>query len=209
VSNFKTKQEVFWAGNFGDDYISRNEAQTYLAANLNLFGKILSKTNGVSSIMEFGPNIGMNLKAISMLLPGVDFAGVEINSKAFKILKSEFPNGEFVNQSITDFEATEVYDLCLVKGVLIHLNPELLDGTYEKMYRSSSKYVLISEYYNPSPVAVEYRGHTDRLFKRDFAGEFLKKYPDMRLVEYGFVYHLDPNFPQDDETWFLMEKMVG
>jgi spore coat polysaccharide biosynthesis protein SpsF len=26
------------------------------------------------------------------------------------------------------------------------------------------------------------------------------------LVDYGFAYHRDPNFPQDDITWFLLEK---
>ena len=56
-------------------------------------------------------------------------------------------------------------------------------------------------------MTIEYRGHKDRLFKRDFAGEFLKKYSDTKLIDYGFLYHLDSNFPQDDETWFLIEKI--
>jgi hypothetical protein len=34
----------------------------------------------------------------------------------------------------------------------------------------------------------------------------LNKYPDLQLVDYGFVYHGDANFPQDDVTWFLLEK---
>lgn len=56
------------------------------------------------------------------------------------------------------------------------------------------------------PVVVSYRGHEDRLFKRDFAGEMLDRYPDLELVDYGFVYHRDPNFPQDDPNWFLLRK---
>jgi len=51
-----------------------------------------------------------------------------------------------------------------------------------------------------------YRGHTDRLFKRDFAGEIMDRHPKMELVDYGFAYRRDPNFPQDDITWFLMEE---
>ena len=133
MSNFKTEQEAFWAGNFGSEYISRNKSQHYLAANLNFFGKILAKTNGIKSILEFGPNIGMNLKAIDLLLPEVDFAGVEINAHAFDILQTEFPKGSFVNQSIAEFEATKVYDLCMVKGVLIHLNPELLETSNQQV----------------------------------------------------------------------------
>ena len=63
------------------------------------------------------------------------------------------------------------------------------------------------EYYNPSPVAIMYRGHDDRLFKRDFCGELLDKYKDLELVDYGFCYRRDPVFQQDDMTWFLMRKV--
>ncbi len=40
----------------------------------------------------------------------------------------------------------------------------------------------------------------------NFVGEMLEKYPDLRLVDYGFTYHLHPAFPQYDITWFLMQK---
>ncbi len=63
------------------------------------------------------------------------------------------------------------------------------------------------EYYNPSPVAITYRGHDDRLFKRDFCGDLLDKYKDLYLVDYGFCYRRDPVFQQDDMTWFLMRKV--
>jgi spore coat polysaccharide biosynthesis protein SpsF len=70
----------------------------------------------------------------------------------------------------------------------------------------SSRYILVCEYYNPTPVSIDYRGHSDRLFKRDFAGEILDLYTDLTLRDYGFVYHRDTNFPLDDITWFLLEK---
>ena len=55
----------------------------------------------------------------------------------------------------------------------------MLDLVYQKLYDASSSYILIAEYYNPSPVTISYRGHQDRLFKRDFAGEFLNKLKDI------------------------------
>jgi pseudaminic acid biosynthesis-associated methylase len=97
-------------------------------------------------------------------------------------------------------------DLALIKGVLIHMNPDVLPTIYDKLVAATSRYLLVAEYYNPVPVAISYRGHPDRLFKRDFAGEILDLYPEMELVDYGFAYHRDPNFPQDDITWFLMQK---
>ena len=39
-----------------------------------------------------------------------------------------------------------------------------------------------------------------------FAGELLDAYPDLELVDYGFQYHRDHNFPADDSTWFLLKK---
>ena len=31
----------------------------------------------------------------------------------------------------------------------------------------------------------------------------MTKYPDLKLVDYGFVYYKDPLFPLDDISWFL------
>ena len=77
---------------------------------------------------------------------------------------------------------------------------------YDKLAAASGKYLLLAESFNPTPMAISYRGHTNRLFKRDFAGEILDCHPEMQLMDYGFAYRRDPNFPQDDITWFLMEK---
>lgn len=89
--------------------------------------------------------------------------------------------------------------------MLIHINPDELPRVYSKLVDTSKRFfICVAEYYNPTPVEVPYRGHARRLFKRDFAGEMLDRFP-LRLVDYGFAYHRDP-FPQDDLTWFLMEK---
>jgi spore coat polysaccharide biosynthesis protein SpsF len=98
------------------------------------------------------------------------------------------------------------YDFALIKGVLIHINPDYLGKVYDMLYSSTSCYICIAEYYNPKPVEVTYRGHEGKLFKRDFAGEMMDKFPDLKLLDYGFVYHRDYHFPQDDTTWFLLEK---
>lgn len=202
---FKTEQENFWATEFGDEYIGRNDDLQIVAGNLNLFSKILGRTKGIKSVIEFGSNIGCNLKAIKALIPDSDLTAIEINQKAVEILKKE-QNVKVFAQSILDFEPNSKWDLSFVKGVLIHINPDELQNVYEKLYNSSKKYILIAEYYNPAPVTVPYRGHSDRLFKRDFAGEIMDKYPDLELIDYGFSYHRDNNFPQDDITWFLLEK---
>jgi spore coat polysaccharide biosynthesis protein SpsF len=107
-----------------------------------------------------------------------------------------------------DFEVDYKRDIAFTKGVLIHINPNEVQIVYQKLYDVSKKYILVAEYYNPSPMEVLYRDHAGKLFKRDFAGEMLDKFPDLKLIDYGFVYHRDNYFTDDDITWFLMEKGI-
>ncbi|MDN3988248.1 pseudaminic acid biosynthesis-associated methylase [Zwartia vadi] len=204
--SFKTEQEAFWAGAFGTEYIQRNQGDALLASNLDFFAKALRATRHVRSCIEFGANIGMNLKALKLLHPTQEQHGIEINAEAARELSKVIPAAHVHQTSILDFEPTQTWNLVLIKGVLIHMNPDVLNQVYDKLVASTDRYLMVAEYYNPAPVAIPYRGHTDRLFKRDFAGEIMERYPHMALIDYGFAYRRDPNFPQDDITWFLMEK---
>jgi spore coat polysaccharide biosynthesis protein SpsF len=202
---FATEQEEFWAGTFGDEYSSRNAGPERIAANVSLFGRVLRRTTAVESIIEFGANIGLNLRALRLLLPRARLEAVEINAVAADILR-EWGQCEVCFQSILEFVPQREFDLVLIKGLLIHIDPEHLGQVYKRAYAASRKYICLVEYYSPVPVTVDYRGHADRLFKRDFAGEMLDEYPDLSLVDYGFCYHRDANFAQDDVTWFLLKK---
>ena len=205
-NKFKTEQENFWAGEFGDNYIKRNADKKILAGNINLFSNILKNVSKINSVVEYGPNIGLNLTALKTLLPAIKTTGVEINKNAVAELKKTPAIDEVYHDSLLSFKTRKKWDLTLVKGVLIHVNPEELPKAYELLYKTSNKYICVVEYYSPRPVVIEYRGHKDRLFKRDFAGEMLAKFKDLKLINYGFSYHLDNNFPQDDLNWFLLEK---
>lgn len=203
---YRTEQEDFWAGEFGNEYITRNQGDKLLASNLNFFSKAFNQVKKIENCIEFGANIGMNLKALNLLYPNLNVSGVEINKKAYEqLIKITGPKNAF-NTSIFDVNFNSKFDMTLIKGVLIHINPEMLEKVYDQLYHNSKRYILIAEYYNPKPVTIEYRGHKEKLFKRDFAGEFLDRFKDTYLVDYGFSYHRDNSFPQDDITWFLIEK---
>lgn len=205
---FKTEQENFWAGEFGDLYNQRNNFTDQLLTNrIHFFSKITGKMSPTASIIEFGANIGINLRAIKHLLPQAKLSAVEINQEAVKELK-RWKEGrvKIYPESILEFKPDKKRDLVLTRGVLIHINPEKLKQVYDIMYHTSNRYIYIAEYYNPNPISVDYRGQKDKLFKRDFCGEIMDRFNDLKLVDYGFAYHRDPKFPQDDITWFLLEK---
>lgn len=204
----ETEQEKFWAGEFGDEYCERdaNKGEFLKASNIASFSTIFSHTRGVKSIVEFGANTGMNLVAIRDVMPETELSVIELNARAVDKLKKNLDIKNVYHKSLLDFIPERKWDLVLIKGVLIHINPDFLDKVYKNLYDSSDKYILISEYYNPTPVMVKYRGHENRLFKRDFAGEMLDRYPDLELINYGFEYNRDNNYFYDDLNWFLLKK---
>jgi spore coat polysaccharide biosynthesis protein SpsF len=130
---------------------------------------------------------------------------VEINQSAVEELR-KLDDIDVYPTSLLEFQPSRQWDLVLIKGVLIHVNPNELDLVYGLLYASSRRYICIAEYYNPTPVGITYRGHQNRLFKRDFAGEMLDRYQDLAIVDYGFAYHRDRSWPQDDITWFLLQR---
>ena len=208
VLKYSTEQEEFWAGSFGNDYVERNLDQQLLSTKTGNFAKFLRKTSGISNCLEVGCNIGLNLIALSRLIPNLHLQGIEINEKAANEAR-KIKNTEVFCGSVFDYPIEESkFDLAFTMGVLIHINPDKLNYVYDLLYKSSKKYIMVAEYYNPTPTEVTYRGNKGKLFKRDFAGEFMDKFGGaVKLLDYGFVYHRDQIFPLDDVSWFMMEKL--
>ncbi|MDX5494045.1 MAG: methyltransferase domain-containing protein [Alphaproteobacteria bacterium] len=202
---YRTEQENFWSGEFGEAYIERNQGERLLAANTVKFGQVLRSAPGIRSAVELGCNIGLNLQALKRLNKDFDLCGYEINEvavgKARDLGIAEIHQGSIIEP----LSPGRQFDLAFTSGVLIHINPDELAKVYDNLNTLSSRYILVVEYYNPTPVTVNYRGHDNRLFKRDFAGEIIDRF-GLKLRDYGFLYHRDNYFPQDDLTWFLLEK---
>ena len=202
---YKTEQEEFWAGDFGNSYIDRNNSEQILYSKVAMWAKILKSANKVNSIRELGCNIGLNLVALKRLHPHLSLFGYEINEEAVR-QANEFNVAKITKGSILEKIEDEAVDLTFTAGVLIHINPDYLSNVYENLVYGSNRYVLVAEYYNPSPIQVNYRGHSDRLFKRDFAGDLIDNY-GLKLIDYGFIYKRDNWVSQvHDSNWFLLEK---
>jgi pseudaminic acid biosynthesis-associated methylase len=206
-----TPQERLWAGDFGKDYTARNADPILVASSVRRWARMLSAVPGqLSSAVELGANLGVNLRALRALCPTAELTGVEINPVAAQQLRewAELDGNCDVNEgSLLGFRPEQPAELSFTSVVLIHVNPDRLPEAYDALYASSNRWILVSEYHNPTPVEIKYRGETGALFKRDFGGELLERFPDLRLVDYGFFSRHDAAIPlADDYTWFLMEK---
>lgn len=202
-SKYKTDQEIFWASDFGNSYVQRSKDFENRAFTIGT--DLLKNKINIKSAIELGSNIGLNLDGLKSIYKNIDLFGVEINNKAYSILKKKH---KCQKKSILDFETKKKYDITLICGVLIHINPVYLNSIYKKLYKMSKKYIYLSEYFNPTPVTLKYRGHNEKLYKRDFAKELWNLYPNLKLVDYGFHWKQDPIIKNDcdDNNWFLFEK---
>jgi pseudaminic acid biosynthesis-associated methylase len=200
---FKTKQEKFWKDRFGDQYTLRNQISKNRIFSISK--DLISNKIIIKSALEIGCNIGSNLDALQATYSDSKLYGLEINKKAFDLVKKKYNcfYGSILNLSIR-----KKFNLVFTSGVLIHINPEYLEVVYKKIYDLSNKYIYVNEYFSPYPAMIEYRGYKDRLFKRDFAREIWKKYPNLKLVDYGFHWKEDPLLKDncDNSNWFLFEK---
>ncbi len=202
----------FWKGEFGDAYTDRSRGSDLITNNVAMFRKALAPIFYTTPmrVIEFGANIGLNIHALRRIdaFSMCQFTAVEPNAKAAEELRA-IAGVEVHETSMQDAGEPWGGGYCLsaTRGVLIHVPPEELYRAYGALYRASRRWILVAEYFNPSPVEVEYRGHAGRLWKRDFAGDMLDMFSDLRIANYGFQWRRDPWAPADDITWVLMEKM--
>ena len=198
------EQLAHWIGQEGDKYIERN-GEELLPAYTSMWERILHRTALANSVLEVGANVGINLKAIKNLRPDMECNAIEPNPVARATLLSEGVTA-FPYAAEDPWDMWGDYDLVFTRGVLIHINPTLLPLVYENMYRRTRRYMVVAEYFAPKREMIPYRGLLNRLWRADYAGEIMEKYPDMKLLDYFFIYKRDLVAPQDNITVFIMEK---
>ena len=184
-------QGKFWQGKFGDQYSKRSGiTRARVVQRIWMWTRILRAVEHClpTSCVEIGPNVGLNLHALDQVLDANLFA-VEPNASARKVLaESGILPQDHIFEGFGDSIPLEdsAVELSISSGVMIHIAPENLLSTYRELYRVSSRYFVTIEYFSDQPEAIEYRGHTDRLFKRDFGMYWHENFSDLELVDYGF-----------------------
>ncbi len=204
-----TPQVDFWRGDFGDAYTDRNVASPeQLQARRAMWAQILSHTLPAPprSILEIGPNLGINLRALRALT-SARLLAVEPNDKARQqlvddkvVAPSDVRGGAASSIDLPD----GVADLVFTSGVLIHIHPDHLEASVREIHRCAARWIGAIEYFADKLEMIPYRGYNDRLFKRDFGGFWLDTFPDLRVRAYGFVWKRVTGL--DNLTWWLFEK---
>ena len=141
------------------------------------------------------------------VIPNSKKSIIEISKMAYDYATSHYSIDKSFNGSIVESNfAHNSFDLVYTMGVLIHIHPDDLLANMKKMYEYSGKYIVMGEYFNRTPVMIEYQGEKDKLFKRDFGKFFIENFP-VKLIDYGFLWgHIYESAGIDDLTWWLFER---
>ena len=207
-SELKINQSTLWAGAIGESYMKRNPAsEESVNIKVPFWKNILSTTKNVSSILEVGSNVGVNLRAIKKFHSDINLYAVEPNKTAIDILiKDNVLNLKNIfNSSAQSIDKPDkFFDLVFTSGVLIHIENSNLDKSIEEIYRVSKKYILCIEYFSDKEEFVYYDDGNAILVKRDYGALYLDKFKDLKVVDYGFLWKRIEKF--DNVTWWLFEK---
>jgi pseudaminic acid biosynthesis-associated methylase len=154
-------------------------------------------------VLEVGCNVGGNLRWISSGPTPATF-GVDINAESLRRLRSRAPSAAGTLTAARSLPFRDAaFDLVFTMGVLIHQPDTTLPTVMAEMVRCSKRWVLCGEYFSPETTQVSYRGQEGALFKRDYGRLFSELFPELRLLQSGFLGR-DPGW--DDVTWWLLSR---
>jgi pseudaminic acid biosynthesis-associated methylase len=202
-----------WRGEFGARYMERNQVtDESVGQAATAFGRIVDAAGiraDVSSVLEVGANVGINLHGLRHVLgPGVELTALEPNPTAAARLRDDDALGlaRVIEGRADAIDAPDdAFDLVFTNGVLIHIPPAGLAPAMREICRVARRFVLCSEYFSHAPVEVPYHGQDGMLWKRDFGSQYLDVCPGLSPRAYGFLWqHELPLF--DNLNWWVFEK---
>ena len=167
------EQQESWHGVFGDRYTKRNPKlsdfhYTDGKTRLEITKDFLDKIPRDISILELGCNRG-NATRILHDMGFTNLTGIDINANAIVQAEKEFPEYTFYHSSIEDYPPAKKFDLVYTSGVLIHIHPDNISRTINKMKTLARKWIFGFEYYSLEEESIRY---SSGCWSRDYPNLF-------------------------------------
>lgn len=203
-----------WEEKFGREYTDRNALsiqemellyrERYGITRTEVNSKFIGQFDRDMKVLEVGSGIGNQL----LCLKKAGFKslyGIELQPYAVELSKNRTTGINIIQGSAFDIPfKDDFFDLVFTSGLLIHIAPEDITAVLDEIHRCTEQYVWCFEYYSDIYTKIEYRGHTDLLWKTNFAKLFLDRFSDLRLLqEEHFKYRGSDNV----DTMFLLQKV--
>ncbi|MFZ1009561.1 MAG: pseudaminic acid biosynthesis-associated methylase [Candidatus Sulfotelmatobacter sp.] len=211
-----TAQTKVWNGDFGREYTDRN---TYDVEDVDsLYRKYFGTTRTAinedflrtipkdATFLEVGCNAGNQLLLLQRM-GYTNLSGIELQPYALEIARSRTRNILLAQGSALSIPYGDAsFDIVFTSNVLIHIAPADLRRAVDEIYRCARKFIWGMEYYAPSVTEVNYRGHSQLLWKMDYAQKYLSRFSDLELVREQRIPYLEG---ANVDTVFLLKKRQG
>ena len=212
MKELSMEQTKEWAGDFGQEYTDRNAItvkemnslykQQYGISRSKLNTLFLGRLNHSIKILEVGANIGNQLLCLQEL-GFTNLYGIELQRYAIEQSKAKnicLIQGSAFNIPFKDNQ----FDLVFTSGLLIHISPENVTRVLKEIYRCTNNYILGLEYYTEQSTEFTYRGHSNLLWKADFAQLYIEHFQDLELIKEKKLNYLNNH---NVDSMFLLKKM--
>jgi len=211
-----TEQMKKWTGEFGEEYTNRNALSlkemellckrrfgiTRTEMNLRFLGGL----NQSISVLEVGSNIGNQLLCLQKM-GFKKLYGIELQEYAVELSKTRTKNINIIQGSAFDIPfKNNFFDLVFTSGLLIHISPSDINKVLNEIYRCTKNYIWGFEYYSDEYTQVNYRGHTELLWKTNFAQLYLERFDNLDLTKEEHYKYLDND---NVDSMFLLRKKYG
>ncbi|OEE83866.1 hypothetical protein A1OQ_03720 [Enterovibrio norvegicus FF-162] len=192
TKEFDTPQDKVWSTHHGFRYVTHHLGEDWKSTRIPYWKVILSNIDNCSSILEFGCNIGANLRAINTIDSSYSLNGIEINPFAV----DQANRLQFVNAtegSIVTHDMGEKFDFVFSRGVLIHINRDELSKVFDNMVKHSNKYIMLFENFSEENSDLENYsklvtgGDSDENYQfwANYPKLFSERHPSWKLVASG------------------------
>lgn len=196
-----------WAGEFGDEYASRNPTdrltldsvyyETYGVTRTEMNEFILEDMPSDVKILELGCGAGAQLDTLKKM--GFDnLTGVDVNPSVVRQARARL--GRMILQADATeppplFE-NEAFDIVMTSGFLIHVNPIRLAQVIDMMADMTRRWIWGFEYTCEvwsDPVRDRpYRGRKGLMWAGDYCEAIMHRRPEFRLVRRRYYKSLGP-----------------
>jgi len=176
--------ERLWSSDFGDAYLERNRAAG--AGRERFFAHVISRCQP-RRVLEVGCGHAVNLPYFTGAVPARNVWGVDINEASLAAARRDIPD---VNVGWSPARSLPFrdgwFDLVYTVAVLMHQPDTTLPIVMQEIVRCSRRWIMCAEYYADERSEVEWRA-PGALIKRNFTELYLAHFPELRLVEEGFL----------------------
>jgi len=202
-----------WSGKLGENYTNRcfrtpeedNELtrKQHGISRMELNEEFLGDLDRNCKILEVGCNIGNKLDMLQKM-GFTNLNGVELQEFAIEKGKSLRSNISFTQGSIFDIPFPDnSFDLIYTSTLLIHISPQELAKAMQEIYRCTKKYIWGFEFFNDELIEIDYRGDAEMMWKGDYANQYIKVCPNLKIVKEKRIPYLEDN---NVNCMFLLAK---